>query len=65
MDLHLTLFLPVLLATLQVMNLGAIYSKRLFRSETKFEGYASSGTAVFAVPLLEQTAILRHDVLEI
>lgn len=35
-------------------NLGSIYSERLFRLETKLEGYASSG-------FLEQSATKGQD----
>ena len=54
MDLHLTLFLTVPLAFVQVRNVSVIYLKRLFRSEIKFEGCASSSTVVFAVLFVEQ-----------
>ena len=65
MDLHLTLFLAVPLAFVQVRNLSVIYLKRLFRSETKFEGCASSTTVVFSVLFPEQTATVRQGVVEI
>ena len=38
-----------------MQNIGAIYLKHLFHSETKLKGYASSHALVFADPLHEQS----------